>query len=181
MGPPGAGKGTQAARIAADLRIPHVSTGEILRRAVGEGTPVGIRAKPYLDAGTLVPDDVIAGVVSERLAKPDCAPGFLLDGFPRTLPQASLLDARLSASRTPLSQVISLEVPAKELVARMMSRGRADDTPETVQRRLEVYESETEPLKGWYRSRGLLREVDGTGTPDEVFSRLVLVTGLAAR
>ena len=177
LGPPGAGKGTQAARYASAQRIPHISTGQILREAVAAGTALGREAKGYLDSGTLVPDEVITAVVSERLGGRDCKGGFLLDGFPRTVPQAELLERRLGEMECPLDAVVLFDVPADELERRMLGRGRDDDTPETVRRRLAVYAHQTEPLMGWYRGRGLLREVDGTGTPDQVFDRLSYVVG----
>jgi adenylate kinase len=177
LGPPGAGKGTQAQRLAAGAGIPHLSTGDMLRKAVAEGTPVGRQAKPILDAGKLVPDDVMWGVVAERLERPDCRAGFLLDGFPRTVAQAATLDAKLASDKTPLTCAISLDVPEAELVKRMLARGRADDTPETVRTRLQVYERQTAPLKDWFASRGLLREIDGTGAPDEVYERVRAAAG----
>jgi adenylate kinase len=181
LGPPGAGKGTQAERFAKEQGIPHISTGDILRRAVSEGTPLGKKARVHLDAGTLVPDDVITGVVSDRLESADCRTGFLLDGFPRTVPQAQLLDAGLASKNTPLQHVVAFEVPEAELVRRLLGRGRTDDTPETVKKRLDVYERQTEPLKGWYRSKGLLAAIDGTGTPDQVYARLKTVAGVRSR
>ena len=176
LGPPGAGKGTQAKRFAAARGIPHISTGEILRKAVADGTPLGLRAKTHLDAGTLVPDEVIGEVVSERLAKDDCGGGFLLDGFPRTLPQAKRLGESLGAAHA-LTHVVSFRVPGEELVRRMIARGRSDDTPDTVKKRLEVYDRQTKPLLDWYRDRRVLVEIDGTGTPDEVYARVLKVTG----
>jgi adenylate kinase len=178
LGPPGAGKGTQAQRFAAGKGIPHLSTGDMLRKAAAEGTPVGLQAKPLLDAGKLVPDDVMWGVVAERLSRDDCRPGFLLDGFPRTVPQATTLFEKLAADKTPLTCAISIDVPEAELVKRMLARGRADDTPETVRTRLSVYEKQTAPLKEWFRGRGLLREIDGAGTPDEVYGRVVAAAAL---
>lgn len=173
LGPPGAGKGTQAQRFAADRRIPHLSTGDMLRKAVAEGTDVGRRAAPILAKGALVPDDVMWGVVSARLDQADCAAGFLLDGFPRTVVQATTLESKLATKHAPLRCAISIDVPEDELVKRMLARGRADDTPDTVRTRLHVYEKQTAPLKDWYRGKGLLRPIDGTGTPDEVYARLL--------
>jgi adenylate kinase len=177
LGPPGAGKGTQAQRLAASAGIPHLSTGDMLRKAVAEGTPVGRQVKPIIDAGKLIPDDVMWSVVAERLERPDCGSGFLLDGFPRTVAQATTLDAKLSADRSPLTCAISLDVPESELVKRMLARGRADDTPETVRTRLQVYDRQTAPLKDWFKGRGLLREIDGTGSPDEVYERVRAAAG----
>lgn len=181
LGPPGAGKGTQAARIASELGVPHVSTGDMLRQAVEGGSELGVRVKGILDSGHLVPDDVMAGVVRERLAAPDCRPGFLLDGYPRTLPQGELLDGLLSSAGRAVDHVAFFEVPAAELIRRLLGRGRADDTVETIQRRLQVYESQTSPLREWYARRGLLRVVDGTGDPEQVLSRLRAALALGPR
>jgi adenylate kinase len=179
LGPPGAGKGTQAQRFAASVGIPHLSTGDMLRKAMSEGTPIGLQAKPIVDSGKLIPDEMMWGVVAERLGAADCRAGFLLDGFPRTTAQATTLDAKLVADGTPLTCAVSLDVPEAELVKRMLARGRADDTPETVRTRLQVYERQTAPLKDWFQSRGLLREIDGTGTPEQVYERLLVATGVS--
>ena len=182
LGPPGAGKGTQAARLCAALRIAHISTGDMLRAAVAAGTPVGRQAQGYLDRGALVPDQVIAALVEERVQADDCAAGFLLDGFPRTLPQAELLDAALDRLSLALDAVILLDVPEAELLRRLSARGegRSDDRPEVIRHRLEVYREQTEPLRDVYEQAGLLREVDGQGTPDAVFARVRTAAGAAA-
>ena len=181
LGPPGSGKGTQAARLATELGVPHVSTGEMLRQAVGGGSELGARVKGILDSGTLVPDEVMAGVVRERLAAGDCGRGFLLDGYPRTLPQGELLEGLLAASGRTLDHVAFLDVPDDELVRRLRARGRSDDTVETIRRRLEEYESKTSPLRDRYAARGLLRRVDGTGAPDQVLARLRAALGRPPR
>lgn len=173
LGPPGAGKGTQAAMLAGALGVPHVSTGEILRRAVAEGTELGRRAEAIMAAGDLVPDDIVVAIVRERLAADDAACGYLLDGFPRTLNQAEALDAGGDAFEI----VVLLSVPEAELLSRLAARagGRADDNEETIRRRLEVYRKETEPLVTYYAARGVSpAEVDGVGTIEDVFARIVL-------
>jgi adenylate kinase len=170
LGPPGAGKGTQAERLREELSLTHLATGDLLRAAVAAGTPLGIEAKRYMDAGDLVPDGVVVGMIRERLAGgPD---GFLLDGFPRTIAQAEALDAMLDELGTPLDGVVSLQVDREELIARLAGRGRADDDPATVATRLDVYEARTAPLIDYYRERGLLRPVDGVGALDEIYGRI---------
>ena len=171
VGPPGSGKGTQAIRVAARLGIPHISTGEMFRRHVSEGTALGRQVKALMEAGEYVPDEVTGEMLAERLTHPDAVPGFILDGFPRTLPQAELLDGLLGES--PLDGVVSLEVPGDELMGRMLSRGRADDTADTIRRRLEVYEGQTAPLLGFYEGRGLIRPVNGSGSIGEITERIM--------
>jgi adenylate kinase len=175
VGPPGAGKGTQAAVIAGKLGIPHISTGDIFRANVGEGTPLGQEAKRYMDAGQLVPDAVTNAMIADRLAQPDALGGFLLDGYPRNLDQAEVLAGLLAASENPLDVVVELVVDTDHVVQRLLSRGqgRADDTEEVIRHRLSVYESETAPLVGYYRDRGLLRTVDGIGSVEDVTSRIL--------
>jgi adenylate kinase len=168
LGPPGAGKGTQAAMIASAVGIPHVSTGEMLRDHVDRGTELGARAKVIMEAGDLVPDEIVIAMVKERLAGDDAACGFLLDGFPRTAAQAEALDREAIS----IEAVINLEVDEDELVTRMLARGRADDTEETVRNRFVVYRRQTEPLIAFYEAKGLIRTVDGMGTIDEVFGRI---------
>ncbi len=181
VGPPGAGKGTQAAMIARALGIPHVSTGEMLRAQVGRGTELGKRAKVIMDAGELVPDEIVIAMVKERLAETDAGCGFLLDGFPRTAAQAEALDREV-ADR-PLEMVLSLEVGAEEVVRRLLKRaeieGRSDDTEETVRNRMAVYRTQTEPLIAYYRSKGTLRPLDGMGTIAEIFSRIAAALAAA--
>lgn len=176
MGPPGAGKGTQAVRIAERLGIPTISTGDIFRRNLAEGTDLGRQAKAYMDAGEYVPDDVTNAMVADRLAQPDAASGWLLDGYPRTLAQVQALDGILAAAGTPLDAVVELTVDTDDLVARLLKRaeieGRADDNEATIRRRMQVYAEQTAPLTDTYSSRGLLRQVDGAGGIDEVTERI---------
>ena len=168
FGPPGAGKGTQAQKIVADFGIPQISTGEILRAAVTSGTPLGKEAGPLMAAGKLVPDELVIGIVQERLKEADCAKGFLLDGFPRTSPQAEALAKALDKLGKRIEHVVSLEVPDAVIHDRMKGRGRADDSPETVQKRLDVFRQQTAPLKAHYEKLGLLRTVNGVGTLEEI-------------
>lgn len=198
LGPPGAGKGTQAARLAKDLGVPHLSTGDILRSAVTAGTPLGREARGHMDAGRLVPDDLVLRILTDRLAQPETRAGFLLDGYPRNLAQAEKL-----AGITPLDAVVSFEIPATLLVERLSGRRvcpscqsvynlrtqpprvpdrcdrdgtalvqRADDRPEAIETRLAVYAEQTAPLLEYYRTRQLLRPIDATGDPDEVAARV---------
>lgn len=175
IGPPGAGKGTQAAKIVDRYHIAHLSTGDMLRAARDARTPVGLKAEEFMSKGELVPDDVIIEIIRERLQSPDCGDGYLLDGFPRTLGQAEALDAMLAASGTPLDVVLELRVPEEELFQRLSRRGRADDKPEVIRQRLVAYRNQTEPLLNYYRNRQLLRSVEGVGTVEEIFERLVRV------
>lgn len=176
MGPPGAGKGTQAAVVAEKYGIPAISTGDIFRANVGEGTPLGLEAKRYMDAGEYVPDSVTNNMVRDRLAQPDAEPGFLLDGYPRTLAQVEELDGMLAASGASLDAVVVLTVDSEELVQRLLKRaetsGRSDDTEEVVRHRQDVYTEQTAPLIDVYRDRGLLLEVDGLGEVTEVSERI---------
>jgi adenylate kinase len=177
MGPPGAGKGTQAAVVAERFGIPAISTGDIFRANVGEGTPLGLEAKKYMDAGEYVPDSVTNDMVRNRLAEADAAPGFLLDGYPRTLAQVEELDGMLAATGDSLDAVVVLTVDTEELVARLLKRaetsGRSDDTEEVIRHRQDVYTEQTAPLIEVYRARGLLLEVDGLGEVDEVSARIL--------
>jgi adenylate kinase len=168
LGPPGSGKGTQAQRLAAELRIPAISTGEMLRAAVEEGSELGARVKGVMERGELVSDELMAEVVQDRLARRDAEQGFLLDGYPRTAPQADTLDEILEDRSGELDHVIYLEVPEDELVKRMLSRGRDDDTEDAVRERLRVYHEVTEPLVARYRDSGLLRAIDGHRSIDQV-------------
>lgn len=172
FGPPGAGKGTQAQKLTQELGIPQISTGDILRAAVNKGTELGKQAGPLMAAGKLVPDDLVIGIVDERLKEPDCRPGFLLDGFPRTIPQAEALAAVLSKAGKGIEHVVSLEVPDSVIHDRMKGRGRADDSPETVQKRLDVFREQTSPLKAYYEKVGLLRPVNGVGSLEEIFGAI---------
>ncbi|TYL51447.1 adenylate kinase [Nocardioides sp. BGMRC 2183] len=177
MGPPGAGKGTQAAYIADRAGIPAISTGDIFRANVSQGTPLGVEAKRYMDAGEYVPDEITNDMVRNRIAEPDAEPGFLLDGYPRTLAQVEELDAMLAVGGHDLDAVVVLTADPDELVARLLQRatteGRADDTEEVIRRRQEVYLAETAPLVEVYSQRGLVRAVDGMGEVDEVTERIL--------
>ncbi len=174
LGRQGSGKGTQAALLADRYGVVHVSTGDMLRAAVEAGTELGLRAKAVMDAGDLVGDDIMIGIVDERLAADDIvAHGVLLDGFPRTTAQADAL-AEIAGGTGP-DLAINLDVPIAEVTERMLARGRADDTAETIARRLELYEAETAPLLAWFEKRDCLSVVDGLGTEEEVFARLTEV------
>ncbi|MGD9696015.1 MAG: adenylate kinase [Thermoleophilia bacterium] len=176
LGPPGAGKGTQAERLRDEYDLLHLSTGDLLRAAVAEGTPLGVEAKRYMDAGELVPDAVVIGMIRERLAGSGGEgpqERFLLDGFPRSTPQADALGELLDELGLPLDAVLLLKVDREELISRLLGRGRSDDNRETIENRLAVYEQQTEPLIQYYASRGLLREIDGQRTPDEVYGQIV--------
>ena len=176
MGPPGAGKGTQARFVAEHFGIPAISTGDIFRANVSEGTVLGVEAKRYMDAGEYVPDEVTNKMVRNRIDEPDAVNGFLLDGYPRTLAQVEELDGMIKFTGHALDAVVVLTVNQDELVQRLLQRakteGRADDTEEVIRRRQEVYAEQTEPLIGVYRDRNLLIEVDGMGEVDEVSERI---------
>lgn len=161
LGPPGSGKGTQAISLAEDLGIPAISTGDMLRQAVAEGSELGKKVEAVMAAGELVDDAMMAAVVKERLAKSDAGSGFLLDGYPRTESQAETLDGILATISASLDHVILIEVPEQKLIARALGRKRADDSEEVIQERLRVYHEKTAPLIAHYRARNLLREVDG--------------------
>jgi adenylate kinase len=173
LGPPGAGKGTQADRIAARFQLVHVATGDILRANVADGTPLGEVAQAYLDSGELVPDQVVVAMMLERLTRPDCANGFLLDGFPRSVAQARALDEHLAELGTPLDAAINLEVAEEELLHRLAGRGRADDNAQTIHNRLQVFVSSTRPLLDYYDEQGVLFSVAAVGTIDEVSERIL--------
>jgi adenylate kinase len=168
LGPPGAGKGTQASRIAERFKLPHVATGEIFRANVADGTALGQVAQEYLDSGELVPDEIVIAMVLERLAEPDCAKGFVLDGFPRSGPQARALDKQLVELGTPLDAVINLEVTEQDLIRRLSGRGRDDDNEQTVRNRLAVFNRTTAPLLDYYIEHGLLYNIPAEGPIDEV-------------
>ncbi len=206
LGPPGAGKGTQAQRLARRFGIPQLSTGDILRRAVADRTPLGKQAKALMDAGQLVPDEVVNGIVEEALARPEAQRGFLLDGFPRTVAQATALDEMLARRGRKIDYVLNLDVPTEVLVDRLGGRltcpkdgsvyhlrtnppkrpglcdrddtplvQRPDDKPEAVRRRLGEYENKTALLTDYYKPRGILRNIEGVGTPEEVEGRIASV------
>jgi adenylate kinase len=179
LGPPGAGKGTQGQRLSEAYGIPVISTGEILRAAVREGTALGKEAQGYMVRGALVPDEVVIGIVRERLSQDDTTAGFILDGFPRTIAQAEAVMRILQEDKRPIQHVISLEVPEEALRQRLAGRrgaeGRQDDTEAAIRHRLEVYHHQTAPLIAYYCQCGLLRSVMGVGTLDEVFQRMLAV------
>lgn len=176
LGPPGAGKGTQATSIVTAKGIPHVSTGDMLRAAVKAGTPIGKKAKAVMDAGELVSDEIVIGIAEERLSQADAKKGFLLDGFPRTLAQAEALERLLTKLATPLDCCLALKVDNEAVIQRLLRRatveGRADDNEATIRERMRVYDAQTAPLLGFYRGRGRLVEVDGMGTVEEVGRRI---------
>ena len=177
LGPPGAGKGTQAARIAEHFGIPPISTGDIFRANIKNETPLGLEVKSILAAGGYVSDDITNAIVESRLAEADCEPGFLLDGYPRTLGQVDALDEMLAKGERPLERVLELVVPDDAVVARLLKRaeieGRADDTEDVIRNRFAVYHKQTAPLAAKYRDRGILVQVDGMGEVDEVTDRIV--------
>jgi adenylate kinase len=208
LGAPGAGKGTQAKRLMARFGIPQISTGDILREAVRNGSALGQQVGPLMAAGKLVPDDLVVGIVQERLKQPDCSQGFLLDGFPRTVPQAQALEQALSSMGRSVSAVVELDVPADLIRARVLGRRscpacgavyhvkesppksedacdkdgtplitRDDDRPEKVEKRLTEFATLTRSLSPWYAERGLLRHVDGTGHPDQVYAAVLTAIG----
>jgi len=176
LGPPGSGKGTQAARLAARLSIPQISTGEMLRQAAAAGTPLGLKAKKIMDSGELLPDPVIIDLMRERTSAPDCARGFILDGFPRTAGQAEAFEKMLAERGSRTDAVVNLLVDEGKLIERMKGRarteGRTDDNPETIRERLRVYHEKTAPLVAWFRERGAIADVDGLGEIDDVSARI---------
>jgi len=177
LGPPGAGKGTQASRIAEHLGIPAISTGDIFRANIKNETPLGLQVKEILASGGYVSDDVTNAIVQDRLAEDDCAPGFLLDGYPRTLAQVEALDGMLATHGATLDHVLELTVDDDAVVSRLLKRaqseGRSDDTEDVIRERMAIYHRETKPLSDTYRLRGLLVEVDGLGQVDEVTGRIL--------
>jgi adenylate kinase len=176
LGPPGAGKGTQASAIVEAKGVPHISTGDMLRAAVKAGTPIGQKAKAVMDAGELVSDEIVIGIAAERLGQPDAKKGFLLDGFPRTLAQAEALERLLAKLGTPLDCCLALTVDNEAVIQRLLKRaqieGRADDNEATIRERMRVYDGQTAPLLGFYRGRGKLVEVSGMGTIEAVGQRI---------
>ncbi len=206
LGPPGAGKGTQAKRLVERFGLAHVSTGDILRAAVRDGSKLGREAEGYMDRGELVPDELVVDIIRERIDAPDCRRGFVLDGFPRTVPQAEALEKMLAAAGARIDSVVALDVADEVVVARNTSRRscptcgaayhlvsappktgglcdrdgtrlvqRPDDQPEQIRRRMAEYRTKTEPLKAYYRGRGRLHELDGSGSPDEVAAQLARI------
>ena len=177
LGPPGSGKGTQAARLKETLGVPHISTGDLLRAEVAGGTPLGLQAKEVMARGDLVSDEILLGMLESRLGRDDVANGFILDGYPRNLVQAGALDGLLAKIGQPLDAVVQLDVGTDLLVERIAGRaqaeGRADDNPESVRKRLQVYNDSTAPVIGFYEGRGTLTRVDGVGTMDEITARIL--------
>lgn len=183
VGPPGAGKGTQAANIVSASGIPHISTGDMMRAAVSSGSELGKKAKKFIDVGQLVPDEIVIEVVEQRLSQADCVKGFLLDGFPRTLPQALALDSLLERLSKPLDRVIELSVPEEILVKRILSRaksgsGRSDDTEDVIRLRFTVYRDQTAPLCDYYRAKGILTTIDGELSVEEVWAKIESLLGI---
>jgi len=177
LGAPGSGKGTQAARLREHLQVPHISTGELLRAAVAAGTPLGLQAKAVMAAGNLVSDEIVLGMLEDRFQQPDAGNGFILDGYPRNLAQANALDGLLTRIRQPMDIAVQLDVGTELLVERLAGRaaaeGRADDSPEAVRNRLKVYDQQTAPVVDFYRNQGKLAHLDGVGSLDEVFTRII--------
>ena len=177
LGPPGSGKGTQAARLKEYLQVPHISTGDLLRAEVAAGSPLGVQAKEVMARGDFVSDEVLLGMLEARLARADTANGFILDGYPRILAQAAALGDLLHKIGQPMDYGVQLEVPTELLVERIAGRaaaeGRSDDTPEVVRKRLQKYNNDTAPVIDYYRQHGQLTVVTGVGSLDEVFSRLI--------
>lgn len=180
LGAPGSGKGTQAAIVVQKYRIPHISTGDLLRAEVAAKTPLGRQAKAVMDKGQLVSDDIMLGMIRERLGQDDVDHGFMLDGFPRTLVQAEGLDGLLNELGQPIDIVVFFDVDYGEIIQRMLARGRSDDTEEAIRKRLEVYEAQTAPLIDYYKAKGNLRTVQGMGEITEITERIFKVLDAAA-
>jgi len=182
LGPPGSGKGTQAALLVKLLGVPHISTGALLRDAAYRGTELGLKAKALSDKGELVPDSDMAGILEERLSQQDVVNGFILDGYPRNLTQAETLTAVLDRLKLPVEEAILIDIDAEQIIQRIAKRaqkeGRTDDTEETVRNRLRVYTEQTEPVADYYKERGLLTRVLGDGTVDEIFQRIRSILSL---
>ena len=177
LGAPGSGKGTQAAKLREFLQVPHISTGDLLRGEVAAGTKLGLEAKEVMARGELVSDAILLGMLEDRLQRDDCRNGFILDGYPRNPAQADALDTLLARIKQPMDYAVQLEVPTDLLIDRIAGRaaaeGRSDDNPESVRKRLEIYDSQTAPVIEFYRQHGQLNVVDGVGELDEVFNRIL--------
>lgn len=173
VGPPGAGKGTQAEFISAHFSIPHISTGDIFRANLSAGTALGLEAKGFMDKGDLVPDSLTTAMVKDRLQQSDVANGFLLDGFPRTSGQAEALDVILREINSPLDVVLEMKADEDEIVTRLLARGRSDDSEEVIRHRLKVYAEQTAPIIVYYKNAGILRSIDGLGSVAEVTARAI--------
>lgn len=191
LGPPGAGKGTQASRLANDLKIAHLSTGDMLRQAIKDKTPVGLEAQGFIDAGELVPDEVVIGIIAARISEADCVRGFILDGFPRNLAQAHALADMLTEKKMPLDAVIEFKVDQTKLLERIFTRAqemlseggqeRSDDTSEVFKTRLEIYETQTAPISAYYEDKGLLKPIDGMQSIETVSKQIhAIVKEIAA-
>jgi adenylate kinase len=183
LGPPGVGKGTQAARLAAELDLPHISTGDIFRDHLKRETELGLQVKEIMNSGGLVPDTLVVSLMQDRLSQPDCERGCILDGFPRTVPQAEELDLALGAGGESVTAALYFDAPREVVIERIagraMQEGRTDDTPETVKKRLEEYDAQTGPLVPYYRERGLLHEYDARGGIEDIFGAVkATVSGL---
>lgn len=179
LGAPGSGKGTQGEKLMAHLGIPQISTGDLLRAAVAQRTPLGVKAAEAMDSGRLVADEIVIGMIRERLAEDDARNGFILDGFPRTIGQAEALDRLLESMGQPLDHVVHLKVDEREILQRLLSRGRADDGEETIRKRLAVYAEQTRPLLDYYAAQGKLRTVPGVGDIDQIFRAVLAAIGKA--
>ena len=175
LGPPGAGKGTQAVKLAEKLEVPHLSTGDLFRQNIGKGTELGLEAKRYLDAGDLVPSELTNEMVDDRLSNPDTSNGFILDGYPRSVQQAKALDDMLERRGTRLDAVLEFRVSEEVLLERLKSRGRDDDTDDVILNRMKIYRDETAPLIEYYKNE--LKTVDAVGAVDEVFNRALRALG----
>ncbi|MBI4978292.1 MAG: adenylate kinase [Spirochaetes bacterium] len=173
VGAPGGGKGTQAAKLKEQFKIAHISTGDMLRENVKAGTALGAEANGFMQSGALVPDALIIKMIEARIKDADCKNGFLLDGFPRSLPQAEALDKMLTANKLKLDAVINLQVDEDELVKRLLSRGRADDNEKTIRNRLQVFKTQTEPVLGHYGSQKRVKNIHGMGAIDEIYTRIL--------
>ncbi len=174
FGPPGAGKGTQAQKIQNTYHIPHLSTGDLFRSAIKNQTELGKKVKSLLDEGELVPDDLVVDLIKEELGQPKYEEGYILDGFPRTVPQAKSFDEYLATREAELDALLELSVPEDELIQRVLSRdeGRSDDTRDKIQHRLSVYHENTKPVKAYYKDRGLVHTINGVGSIEEIFDRI---------
>jgi adenylate kinase len=185
LGPPGSGKGTQAAMLVEHLGVPHISTGALLRDAAKQGTKLGIKAKAIIDKGDLVPDEIMLGIVEERLGQDDVASGFILDGYPRNVTQAKSLDEMLERLGQPVEEAIHIDVDEDVIIERIANRakleGRSDDTEETVRNRLRVYAEQTAPVADYYEQAGLLTRVWGDGEIDEILQRILSVLDISAQ
>lgn len=177
LGAPGSGKGTQAALLKTKLKVPHISTGDLLRAAVAAGTPLGQKAKAVMESGALVSDDIVLGMLEERLSQADTGNGFILDGYPRNLCQAEALDSLLARIGQPVTSVVQLDVDESVILGRLAGRakveGRADDSPESVQHRLHVYQSQTAPVIDYYQASGRLKRITGEGNVDQILDRIL--------